>query len=77
MYRQRGEDGDNRLAMDAYRKSTEQEKVPAEAYKNLGYLYLKSKDMTNAQANFRRYLEADPEASDREMIEFYLEDDAR
>ena len=77
MYRQRGEDGDNRLAMDAYKKSIEQEKVPAEAYKNLGYLFLKSKDMSNAQAYFRKYLEADPEASDRAMIEFYLEDDAR
>jgi tetratricopeptide (TPR) repeat protein len=77
MYRQRGEDGDNRLALEAYKKSIEQEKVPAEAYKNLGYLYLKSKDMSNAQTNFRRYLEANPEASDRAMIEFYLEDDAR
>ena len=77
MYRQRGEEGDNRLAMDAYKKSIEQEKVPAEAYKNLGYLYLKSKDMSSAQANFRKYLEAAPEASDRAMIEFYLEDDAR
>jgi len=77
MYRQRGEDGDNRLAMEAYKKSIEQEKVPAEAYKNLGYLFLKSKDMSNAQANFRKYLEAEPEASDRAMIEFYLEDDAR
>ena len=77
MYRQRGEDGDNRLAMEAYKKSIEQEKVPAEAYKNLGYLYLKTKDMANAQANFRNYLEAAPDASDRAMIEFYLEDDAR
>ena len=63
--------------MAAYQKSIDQEQVPAEAYKNLGYLYLKSKDISNAQANFRKYLEADPEASDWEMIEFYLEEDSR
>lgn len=77
MYRQRGEVGDNQLAMDAYKKSIEQEKVPPGAYKNLGYLYLKARDMPNAQANFRKYLEAEPDASDRAMIEFYLEDDVR
>ena len=77
MYRQRSEEGDLDLAMAAYKKAIEQEKVPAEAYKNLGYLHLKSKDMPSAQANFRKYLEADPEASDRAMIEFYLEEDSR
>lgn len=77
MFRQRGEEGDNQLAMDAYLKSVEQAEVPAEAYKNLGYLYLKKKDMSNAQAYFRKYLEADPAASDRAMIEFYLEEESR
>ena len=48
---------------------------PPEAYKNLGYLYLKSKDMAEAQESFRKYLELAPEASDRAMIEFYLEED--
>ena len=32
--------------------------------------------MSEAQAQFRRYLEADPEASDRAMIEFYLEEES-
>lgn len=77
MYRQRSNDGDLELAMDAYIKSSEQDEVPAEAYKNLGYLYLKTKDMPNAQANFRQYLDANPEASDRAMIEFYLEEESR
>ena len=76
MYRQRSEEGDLELAMDAYKKSIEQDQVPAETYKNLGYLYLKSKDMSSAQANFRKYLDADPEASDRAMIEFYLEEES-
>ncbi len=30
--------------------------------------------MDKAQENFRKYLEVDPEASDRAMIEFYLEE---
>ena len=77
MYRQRAAEGDLELAMDAYRKSIEQDPVPAQSYKNLGYLYLKSKDMANAQAHFRMYLDADPDASDRAMIEFYLEEDSR
>lgn len=76
MFRQRGEPGDAELAMAAYRRSTEQEDVPPEAYKNLGYLYLKKKDMHNAQMKFRKYLEAEPGASDRAMIEFYLEEDS-
>jgi predicted Zn-dependent protease len=74
MYRQRGGEGDAELAMNAYLASTREEIVPPEAWKNLGYLYLKKKDMPNAQDCFRRYLEADPDASDRAMIEFYLED---
>jgi predicted Zn-dependent protease len=77
MYRQRGAEGDLELALAAYRKSIAQDEVPAEAFKNLGYLYLKTKNMQNAQANFRKYLDADPEASDRAMIEFYLEEDSR
>ena len=61
--------------MDAYRHSIEGGSPPPEAYKNLGYLYLKSKDMAEAQESFRKYLELAPEASDRAMIEFYLEED--
>lgn len=74
MYRQRGGEGDIDLAIAAYRKSIEQQFVPPESYKNLGYLYLKTKDLQGAQASFRDYLEADPDASDRAMIEFYLEE---
>jgi predicted Zn-dependent protease len=74
MYRQRGGEGDMELAINAYTMATEQEIVPPEAWKNLGYLYLKQKKMQEAQANFRQYLGADPDASDRAMIEFYLEE---
>jgi len=75
MYRQRGAEGDSDLALGAYLKSAEQAVVPPETYKNLGYLYLKKKDRASALASFRQYLDAAPEATDRAMIEFYLEGD--
>ena len=74
MYRQRGAPGDIDLAIVAYTLATEQEVVPPEAWKNLGYLFLKQKNIPAAQASFRRYLDAAPDASDRAMIEFYLEE---
>lgn len=77
MYRQRGDEGDQELAMAAYTKSVESESAPPEAFKNLGYLYLKTGDLQQAQENFRRYLEIEPAATDRAMIEFYLEEDTQ
>jgi predicted Zn-dependent protease len=74
MYRQRGLDGDTDKAKNAYLHSIELGDAPADAYNNLGYLYLKAGDIENAQVYFRQYLEINPDASDRAMIEFYLED---
>lgn len=75
MFRQRGQDGDAELARSAYLHSIELGDAPADAYSNLGYLYMKAGEMEIARSHFRQYLEVDPEASDRAMIEFYLEDD--
>jgi predicted Zn-dependent protease len=72
MYRQRADEGDSELAQAAYERAVESGECPASCYRNLGYIQLKAKDLQAAQDNFRRYLKADPEASDREMIEFYL-----
>ena len=74
MFRQRGEPGDDDQAMAAYRHSIEGGKPPPQAYKNLGYLCLKKGQIDEAQENFRHYLELGPDASDRAMIEFYLEE---
>jgi len=74
MYRQRGDPGDQALAIAAYTSSAESEGAPPEAFKNLGYLHLKAGDVSLAQRYFRSYLEARPEASDKAMIEFYLDD---
>ena len=75
MFRQRGEEGDRALAISAYRHSLETGTAPPEAYKNLGYLHLKNKNLAEAQENFRLYLHLRPDATDRAMIEFYLEGD--
>ena len=76
MFRQRGEEGDIDRARDAYAHSIELGNAPADAYSNLGYIHLKAGDMDAAKDYFRQYLEVDPEASDRAMIEFYLEDES-
>lgn len=74
MFRQRGNEGDAELAIAAYRYSIEGGAPPPKAYSNLGYLLLKQGDVSGAQENFRTYLDIDPEADDRAMIEFYLEE---
>ena len=73
-YRQRGQDGDRVLAMAAYKQSIQTGDAPPEAYKNLGYLQLKNDNTRAAQESFRHYLALKPNASDRAMIEFYLEE---
>ncbi len=72
MFRQRGEEGDTALASSAYEASIAAGPAPAGAYRNLGYLRLKEKDIAGAQALFQRYLALRPDADDRAMIEFYL-----
>ncbi len=75
MYRQRDEEGDRERAADAYLKSIALGNPPPEAYKNLGYLSLKTDDVAQARNYFSEYLEIKPDASDRAMIEFYLEEE--
>jgi predicted Zn-dependent protease len=75
MFRQRGQPGDEQRAMEAYRHAIEGGAAPAATYRNLGYLYLKQDDLAQSREQFYRYLELDPAASDRAMIEFYLEDE--
>ena len=77
MYRQRNAPGDSDLAIAAYTKSIDDGNAPPEAYKNLGYLYLKADRIDLAQQNFRSYLELLPDATDRAMIEFYLEEESQ
>ncbi len=74
MYRQRNEDSDLKFAKEAYSRATQGETPVAEAHLNLGYMFLKEGNLPQAQYNFRKYLDLEPYADDRAMIEFYLEE---
>lgn len=75
MYRQRAAEGDAVLARDAYLACIATGRPVPDAYRNLGYLYMKTGDKVTAREYFRKYLESAPEADDRDMIEFFLEDE--
>jgi len=74
MYRQRNADGDLALAQESYELSIKGNRPIAEAYRNLGYLFLKQDNPSQAFENFNHYLELKPDADDRAMIEFYLQE---
>lgn len=74
MYRQRNGEGDTKLAKEAYKRAVQGEIPVADAYLNLGYMYLKEKNPSRAKQNFTQYLELKPDADDRAMIEFYLQE---
>jgi predicted Zn-dependent protease len=71
-YRQRGGEGDQQRAREAYMRATDTDDPYPRAHRDLGYAYVKTGDLDTARQHFRRYLELDPLASDRAMIEFYL-----
>jgi predicted Zn-dependent protease len=74
MYRQRNLEGDFNEAKKSYKLATRGDKPVAEAYRNLGYIYLKERSLPEAQHYFRKFLEVQPDADDRAMIEFYLQE---
>jgi predicted Zn-dependent protease len=74
MYRQRGQKGDKERAKNAYSSAIQRGNPPPVAFRNLGYLNLKEGDTEQAKRNFNQYLQLSPDATDREMIEFYMED---
>ena len=71
-YRTRMQEGDVELATEHYNKAIGAGRAPPEAFRDLGYIALKKKELKIAKKNFSLYLEQKPEASDRAMIEFYL-----
>lgn len=72
LYRQRKGEGDIQKAIEAYSRSTQDINGPVEAYRELGYLYLKSKQSAQALASFEKYRQLAPDASDNEMIDYYI-----
>lgn len=74
MYRQRNSKGDLDLAKKSYDLAIKSEVPVAEAYRNLGYIELKQGNSSKAAELFSHYLEFKPDADDRAMIEFYLQE---
>jgi beta-barrel assembly-enhancing protease len=72
--RQRAGQGDAEKAIGCYRKSIELDPSYAEAYRGLGFLYLKQKEKGLAKAQFERYLALAPRAADRLYIEQYMKE---
>jgi beta-barrel assembly-enhancing protease len=71
-YRLRGQEGDIRLAEEAYLKAIEAVPEFAPSYRAMGVLRLKANHYTDAQHYLDRYLELAPDASDRTYVESYL-----
>jgi predicted Zn-dependent protease len=73
LYRLRGDDGDMKLAISAYRKAIGSKGAPAETHRALGAMYWKSGQPKQARKSFRAYLAAAPRAEDRAMIKSYIQ----
>lgn len=73
LYRLRGDDGDLKLAIAAYRKAIKAKRAPVEIHRALGLAYWKTKQPKLARKSFRRYLRAAPKAEDRAMIQSYID----
>ncbi len=74
MYRQRNAEGDLEKAKQSYQLAIASNPSIAGAYRNLGYIHLKQDNLARAKKAFARYLELKPDADDRAMIEFYLQE---
>ena len=72
-YSRRDESGDDKKALDAYRKAEQMAPGFAQTYMRLGMLYMKKGDKKNARQYFGRYLSRAPkDASDRAYAQQYL-----
>jgi predicted Zn-dependent protease len=74
MYRQRNAEGDLELAKESYQLAIQGNIPLPDAYRNLGYINLKQDNPELAIEEFRHYLDLKPDADDRAMIEFYMQE---
>ena len=68
VYRLRAKKGDREKAIAAYREALAEPDCPPEANRALGQVLLAAGDKAEASVAFRTYLEAKPNAPDREMV---------
>jgi predicted Zn-dependent protease len=69
VYRFRAEDGDTELALETYIKASAYDDVPSEAFRQIGDMQTKIGETYKAVAAFERYLEVNPDAQDRALIQ--------
>ena len=72
LYRLRGLDGDQALAIEAYRQALAQDGAPPESHRDLGLMLMKKQQTGEALDHLRAYLEAAPEAEDHAMVMSYI-----
>jgi len=71
-YRRRNAKGDLESAMSAYSKAIAGADAPIGAYRGLGLASLKSGKKDVARQAFQEYLTRAPDASDKEIVQYYL-----
>lgn len=72
-HRLEGGDAGREMALASYAEALKFRDAPPEAHRSMGLIYWSMKREAEAHAAFRDYLAAMPGASDRQMIEYYLE----
>ncbi|MDH5556691.1 MAG: M48 family metalloprotease [Alphaproteobacteria bacterium] len=73
LYRLRGDEGDLKEAIVAYRSAIKAKGAPVEVHRSLGLAYWKTRQNKLARKSFSRYLAAAPKAEDRAMIQSYID----
>ncbi len=73
-YRLRDKDGDGEQAVEAYEKAMALGDAPPESHRSLGLVHWSMDRPGAARESFERYLRIQPKASDKAMIESYIEE---
>jgi predicted Zn-dependent protease len=72
LYRLRGEKEDCENACTEYQKALQLGNSPPEIYRSMGIVYLRMGSVEEARGAFQEYLKRSPDASDRLIIESYI-----
>ncbi len=73
LYRLRGKESDQAEAIKHYRLAVQSGPAPSEIHRALGLVYWRTGEVKQARASFAEYLRLVPDASDRLMIQSYLD----